>query len=36
VLGSSLNAIARLRRIVLSRIEARRQKKGDVRVRVPA
>ena len=36
VLGSSLNAIARLRRIALSRIEARRQKKGDVRVRVPA
>ena len=36
VLGSSLNAIARLRGIALSRIEARRQKKGDVRVRVPA
>jgi branched-chain amino acid transport system permease protein len=36
VLGSSLNAIARLRRIARSRIELRRQKKGDVRVRVPA
>jgi branched-chain amino acid transport system permease protein len=36
VLGSSLNVIARLRRIALSRIELRRQKKGDVRVRVPA
>ena len=36
VLGSSLNAIARLRRIALSRIELRRQRKGDVRVRVPA
>jgi branched-chain amino acid transport system permease protein len=36
VLGSSLNAIARLRRIASSRIELRRRKKGDVRVRVPA
>ena len=36
VLGSTLNVIARLRRIAQSRIELRRQKKGDVRVRVPA